>query len=78
MRKEMGHNKEMKILNWEIDVQWDRQFEIDRGMWNYLRIGCAELPEYPRSQAVVFYKCCMLEFGDVVEKGRAAVKVRQE
>lgn len=29
MRKEMGHNKGMKILNWAIDVQWDRQFEID-------------------------------------------------
>ena len=29
MRKEMGHNKGMKMLNWTIDVQWDRQFEID-------------------------------------------------
>lgn len=27
--KEMGHNKGMKILNWAIDVQGDRQFEID-------------------------------------------------
>lgn len=29
MRKEMGHNKGTKILNWAIDVQRDRQFEID-------------------------------------------------
>lgn len=71
MRNEMG----MKILTWVVgQAIWN----LFRGMWNYLRIGWAELPEYPGSQAELFYKCCVLKFGDVVEKRRAAVKVREE